>query len=115
MSVVESQSECDGALSVKSDGNDVESNGETDDKTWRSGEMEFDDGCAQARNFVTQPTDCPRHQEHMSTHRPYRSWCQFCVMGRGVNSPHRISDPQDVFGRDAPCVNGLRISRREGI
>ena len=25
----------------------------------------------------------------MTTHRPYRSWCKFCVMGRGVNTPHR--------------------------
>ena len=31
----------------------------------------------------------------MTTHRPYRSWCKFCVMGRGVNSPHRRSDAQD--------------------
>ena len=31
----------------------------------------------------------------MTTHRPYRSWCKFCVMGRAVNSPHRRSDAQD--------------------
>ena len=31
----------------------------------------------------------------MNTHRACRSWCKFCVMGRGVNSPHRRSDAQD--------------------
>ena len=31
----------------------------------------------------------------MPTHRPYRTWCKFCVMGRGVNAPHRRSDAQD--------------------
>ena len=27
----------------------------------------------------------------MTTPRPHRPWCKFCVMGRGVNSPHRRS------------------------
>ena len=31
----------------------------------------------------------------MTTHRPHRSWCKVCVMGRGVNAPHRRSDAQD--------------------
>ena len=41
-----------------------------------------------------QPT-AKEHQEHVTTHRPYRSWCKFCVMWRGVNAPHRRSDAQD--------------------
>ena len=41
-----------------------------------------------------QPT-AKEHQEHMTTHRPYRSWCKFCVMGCGVNAPHRRSNAQD--------------------
>ena len=41
-----------------------------------------------------QPT-AKEHQEHMTTHRPYRSWCKFCVMGRGVNAPHKRSDAQE--------------------
>ena len=31
----------------------------------------------------------------MTSHRPYRSWCKFCVMGRGGNSPHKRSDARD--------------------
>ena len=57
--------------------------------------MGFDDGSAHVRNIRDpgQPT-ASEHQEHMTTHRPYRSWCKFCVMGRGVNAPHRRSDAQ---------------------
>ena len=41
-----------------------------------------------------QPT-AKEHQEHMTAHRQHRSWCKFCVMGRGVNAPHRRSNAQD--------------------
>ena len=60
------------------------------------GETGFDDGSAAVRNIrdVGQPTERER-REHMNAHRPYRSWCKFCVMGRGVSSPHRRWDAQD--------------------
>ena len=83
-------------MSATNDENDVELNGETDDEDMEDGEVGFDDGSAQARNIREpgQPT-VKEHQEHMTTHRPYRSWCKFCEMGRGVNAPHRRSDTQD--------------------
>ena len=58
--------------------------------------MGLDDRSAQVRNIrgPGQPT-VKEHQEHMTSQRPYRSWCKFCVMGRGVNAPHRRSDAQD--------------------
>ncbi|MDA8582760.1 hypothetical protein N9L68_00975 [bacterium] len=28
-------------------------------------------------------------EEHEATHLPFRSWCRFCVRGRGRNTPHR--------------------------
>ena len=92
----ESQSNCDGVLSVNSDGHDCELNGETDDEDTEDGEMGFDDGSAQVRDIRDPglPT-AHEHQEHMTTHRPYRAWCKFRVMGRGVNSPHRRSDADD--------------------
>ena len=34
--------------------------------------------------------------EHEITHTPYRTWCRFCVQGRGRRSPHR---PQDELTR----------------
>ena len=42
----------------------------------------------------SQPTVNER-QEHVTTHRPCRSQRKCCVIGRGVNSPHRRSDAQD--------------------
>ena len=53
-------------------------------RKWKTEKMGFDDGSAQVRNIrdPEQPT-VKEHQEHMTTHRPYRSWCKFCVMGRG--------------------------------
>ena len=82
------QRECDSVLSATYE----ELNGETDDE--EDGETAFDDGSAQVRNIRGQPT-VKENQEHLTTHRPYRSWCKFCVMGRGVNAPHQRSDAQD--------------------
>ena len=27
-------------------------------------------------------------EEHRCSHIPYRSWCKWCVMGRGLGTPH---------------------------
>ena len=84
------------ALSAKNDVNEIELNGVTDDEIMEDGETGVDDGSAQVRNIRDpgQPTES-EHREHMATHRPYRSRCKFCVMGRGVNSLHWRSDAQD--------------------
>ena len=70
----EKQRECDRVLSATNDENDVELNGETDDEDMEDGEMGFDDGSVQVRNIRDpgQPT-AHEHQEHTTTHRPYRS------------------------------------------
>ena len=62
-------------LSATSDENGDELNGETDDEDMEDGEMGFDDGSVQVRNIRDpgQPT-VKEHREHMTTHRPYRSW-----------------------------------------
>ena len=41
----------------------------------------FDDGSAQVRN-IRDPGQLTvkEHQEHMTIHRPYRSWSKFCLM-----------------------------------
>ena len=90
------QRECDSVLSGTNGENDEELNGETDDENMEDGDTRFDEGSAQVKNIRDpgQPT-AKEHQEHFTTHRPYRSWCKFCVMGRGVNAPHRKSDAQD--------------------
>ena len=91
----ESQFVCDSALNAKSVGDDIEFNGETDDGDMEDGETGFDDGSAQVSNIRDpgQPT-ASEHTEHVTTYRRYRSWCKFCVMERGVKSPHRKSDAE---------------------
>ena len=83
-------------LNVTNDENGDELHGETDDEDMEHGEVRFNDGSAQVRN-IRDPGQPPakKHQEHITTHRPYRSWCKFCVMGCGVNAPYRRSDAQD--------------------
>ena len=89
------QSELDSAVSVKSDGNDIELNGETDDEDMEDEETRFANGSAQVRNIRDPGQTANENKEHITTHRPYRSWCTFSVTGRGVNSPHRRSDAQE--------------------
>ena len=103
-------------LNVTNDENGDELNGETDDEDMEDGETGFDDGSAQVRNIRDpgRPT-AKEHQEHMTTHRPYRSWCKFCVMGRGVYALHRRSDAQDdLDGVSLVSMNGPWGSWREG-
>ena len=106
-------------LSATNDESGDELNGETDDEDMEDGAMGFNDGSAQVRNIREpgQPT-AKEHQEHMTTHRPYRSRCKFCVKGRGVNAPHRRSDFSFCsrrLGGSAARVNGSWVPWREGI
>ena len=93
---LEKRRESDSVLSATNDQIGDELNGETDDEDMEDCEMGFDDGSAQVRNIRDpgQPT-AKEHQEHTTTHRSYRSWCKFCVMGRGVNAPYTRPDAQD--------------------
>ena len=111
----EKRQECDSVLSATNDENDVELDGETDDEDIEDGEMGFDDGSAQVRNIRDpgQPT-VKKHQEHMTTHRPCRSWCKFCVMGaRSERTAQEIRYSRG-FGRGLARVDGLWVSWRAG-
>ena len=33
--------------------------------------------------------------DHETTHTPYRTWCRYCVLGRGRRSPHKHFDGQE--------------------
>ena len=79
------------------------------------GETRSDDGNALVRNIRDpgQPTESER-RGHVNTQRPYRSWCKFSVMGRGVNSPHGRSDAQDdVEGMLHVSINDGFLGERE--
>jgi hypothetical protein len=42
--------------------------------------------------MVKTPTRVSKEEreKHELTHAPFRSWCKFCVMGRGRNNDHRL-------------------------
>ena len=46
-------------------------------------------------------------EEHEKTHTPYRSWCEFCVRGRGVNASHakKAHDDEDKNIEKVPRVS----------
>ena len=96
--------------------NDNELNVQEDNEAMEDGETGYDDGSVQVRNIRDpgQPT-VKAHQEHMTTHRPHSSWCQFCVVGRCVNSPHRSSDAQDDLERCTMCRWTVDSSARKNL
>jgi len=42
-----------------------------------------------------EPTEAERIR-HRVTHLPYRAWCEECVKGRGLDSPHRMQGESSV-------------------
>ena len=84
-------------MDARGDDDFIELNGE-EDETWRTETRAFTTAKFQARSVrdLGQPS-VNQHKECMFTHRPFRSWCQFCLMGREVSSPlGRPVDQDDV-------------------
>ena len=38
-----------------------------------------------------QPTEAEVEEHRTNGHIPYRSWCKWCAMGRGIGFPHNDS------------------------
>ena len=87
-----------------------ELNGETDDEDMEDGETALDGGSGQVRNTHDAGPSADECREHVTTHRPYRSWCDFCVMGRGVNSPHTKSDAQEDLEKQCSMCRRITSS-----
>ena len=43
-----------------------------------------------------QPT-AVQLEEHRTDHFPFRTWCKFCIMGRGVGQPHSASQSESTI------------------
>ena len=55
--------------------------------------------------------------EHNLDHTPYRSWCRWCVEGRGVGEQHRPKSGEHdvpVIGMDCFCLTGKGFSVQKG-
>ena len=56
--------------------------------------------------------------EHMMSHMPYRSWCPYCVKGRGLNDPHKKQKSDErsaipVISADYCNPDGRKTRRAE--
>ena len=55
---------------------------------------------------------------HRVTHYPYRSWCKWCVMGRGVGRPHVASSHESsvpIVGMDYFYITKEGVRRRDEL
>ena len=63
------------------------------------------------------PTQSER-DDHELTHANYRSWCEHCVKGRGVEMAHRLGDDHSqrgvaVIGFDCMFLTAKEVYTRE--
>ncbi len=63
-----------------------------------------------------QPTP-QQEEEHRVDHYPYRSWCKWCVMGRGIGFQHRHARGSCVprIGADYFFITTGGVKRREEL
>ena len=61
-------------------------------------EEEDDDSSTGVPRSVPRPGDPSQRQveEHRQVHWPYRSWCKWCVLGRGRGRPHTSTGKSDI-------------------
>ena len=56
-------------------------------------EEEEEEGAEEGRTSTgvasPQQVTAEEREEHNRTHTPFRSWCKYCVMGRGCSKPHK--------------------------
>ena len=50
-----------------------------------------------------QPSTRER-EEHEVTHMPYRTWCKFCVSGRGIASHHHVKRAEEGEEGKLPTI-----------
>ena len=63
-----------------------------------------------------QPT-AQQEKEHQVDHYPYRSWCRFCVMGRGIGFQHRHAQGSSVprIGVDYFFITTGGVKKRDEL
>jgi hypothetical protein len=63
-----------------------------------------------------KPTD-RQIEEHRLTHLPYRSWCRWCVLGRGRGLQHRVRPGSliPIVGIDYYFLTGSGIKLRSEL
>ena len=57
------------------------------------------------KTIVVGPSKA-EYDEHMRTHLPFRSWCEFCVKGKAKADPHKrgIAEKSKIQERGIPTI-----------
>ena len=77
---------------------------------------EEESGPVKISRSPAQPT-AKQEEEHRIDHYPYRSWCKFCVMGRGIGFQHRHAGVSRVprIGIDYFFITASGVKKREEL
>ena len=64
----------------------------------------------------SQPTP-EQFERHRTDHYPYRSWCRWCIMGRGIGWPHMASAGSTVprVGIDYFFITAGGVRKRDEL
>ena len=80
---------------------------------------DFDDGEVEPVKMAPDPGQPTAKQveEHRLTHSLYRSWCKWCVMGRGRGHQHRPGAASSIaiIGLDYFFITSGGIKKREEL
>ena len=72
-------------------------------------EKEFDDSeeavVPRQLRRPNQPTQKQIDEHRCASHIPYRSWCKWCVGGRGLHDPHKTGVEEDKLDKSIPCIS----------
>ena len=88
------------------------------------GEVNIDDAeeedAAPARHAIspTLPADEAEIERHRVDHYPFRSWCKYCICGRGTGQPHTTTSSNStipVVGMDYYFVTSEGVRRRDEL
>ena len=89
------------------------------------GEVDIDDAeeeedAAPARHAASPslPTDEGEIERHRVDHYPFRSWCKFCISGRGTGRPHTTTASNStipVVGMDYYFITSEGVRRRDEL
>ena len=99
--------------------NGVESGEEITVEDDPDGDFASGDCEAEAMKIMKPPAN-PSQQDlgdHRSSHIPYRSWCRWCVLGRGRGSKH-VSGPDSdipVIGLDYFFITSNGVDKRQEL
>ena len=86
------------------------------------GEVHIDESHeeAQPARFVSSPPSVSAEamEQHRADHQPFRTWCKFCIMGRGLGQSHTASPEESsvaIVAQDYFYITSEGVQRRDEL